>query len=129
MSCPPSNSGESTLARKSDNPCNPFYAMKPHIDQGSILFVPEIRFRGVTEMCTCSFCIFCVPEAPHVLRLCDSVFGKTFVENSCGFLTEKYIFGVFTHFEFPALRNSSCHWSLKLPGDDLHLVHRQDVVC
>ncbi len=88
---------------------------------GSILFAPETA----TETRTCSFCIFGDPESPHVLRLCGSVFGRTLLENSWGFLTEKYYFGKFTHFEFPALSNSSCHWSVKLLGDDLHLEWRK----
>ncbi len=80
-------------------------------------------------MRTCSFCIFGDPEPPHVLRLCGSVFGKIFLEIDCGFLSENYFFGKFTHFEFAACTNHSCHWSVKLPGDDLHLVPCQDVVC
>ncbi len=89
--------------------------------RGSILFAPETRFRGSTETRTCSFCIFGVPEPPHILRLCGSVSLLQLLFKFRLFCFFFGCFGLCTHFEIPALRNSSCHWSVKLLGDDLHL--------
>ncbi len=91
------------------------------LDPGSILFAPEDPPKRAPVLFA-----FSVSPSPHTF------WGSVALCHCCNkFGLFRFFFGCFglcTHFEFPTLRNSSCHWSLKLLGDDLHL-ERQNVVC